>query len=225
MKHLLATSILSIRVRQDISDIRELIKLTEEHLKNKSKYLRSRVSAEIKSASTEEEAGFLSGWYDDDFVRLDIIYPNIQRRALLTTLMSMAEADILLCCHLCHRLLGIPKFRKKGPDRKIVQMLAYLHKHLTIRDRMLMPHWARINDLWSIRNALVHNDGIPFQSDLPAITSLCASTATMELDDRKRIILKHGSVQMALRIVELFFSQLISEIKCNNLPRKPTQGA
>ena len=89
---------------------------------------------------------------------------------------------------------------------------------------MLAPHWAQLNDLWSIRNAFVHNDGIPSMSDLAAITSLCASTPTMEIDDRKRIVLKQGSVQIALRIVALFFSQLIGEIKCNTLPRKPTQG-
>lgn len=224
MKNHLKVHILSTRIDQDIADIRELIKLTEQHLQTKSRYLRSRVSAELNSALTKEETDFLIGWYDDDFVRLDNIYPNIQRRALFTALLSMTEADMLLCCHLCQSLLGIPMYRSIDGRRKTVQMLAYLHKHLAIRDSMLEPFWARLNELWSIRNALVHNDGIPNRSDIPAINSLCASTPTIELDDRNRIVLKKGSVQMALRIVASFFTLLIREIKNNKLPKPPTKA-
>lgn len=215
MKRSLATYICKLRIRQDIKDIREVIALTEKHLQVKLKLLRASVSAQIKNAATEEEADFLMGWHDDDFVRLDKIYPNIQRRALFTTLMSMTEANMLVCCRIYQRMLGVPAFKSKGRDRKIEQMLEYLKRYLSIRDRQLTPYWRQLNELWTVRNALVHNDGIPRPSELETISRICASLPKFEMDDRKRIVLKPGSVEMALHIVDQFFSRLVDEFKRN----------
>lgn len=209
------------RVRHDIEELREVVDLTERHLKGEVKRLEKRLAKELKEIAGENEKEFTLGWYADDFVRLDRVYPLIQRRALFTTLMCMTEADLVLGCRMCHQAFGIPReFKKKGNERTIVQALTYLQTHLTIRDRSLTRHWDIVQNLWSIRNVLVHNDGKPRPSDLQAISEFCARIPTIELDHHKRIILKEGSVQLALHEVDRFFSRLIDEIKRNKLPNE-----
>ena len=219
MKHQVVLSSLSGRIHDDIDDIRGVINLTEQYLKKETARLEKRVSKELKGLSSEDEKEYTIGWYEDDFVRLDRVYPIIQRRALFITLMFMTEADLLFTCQMCRRAYEIPKeFKKKRKDRLIVQALSYLQEHLTIRDRQLKTYWEFLQDLWTIRNALVHNDGKPKTSELNRISQFCSPIPTLELDRQNRIILKEGSVQMALHYVGLFFSRLLDEIKRNKLP-------
>jgi hypothetical protein len=219
MKYQMALHLFTSRVMHDIEDLREVVDLTERHLKGEAKRLERRVAKELKDISGEEEREYTIGWYEDDFVRLDKVYPQIQRRSLFTTLMCIMEADLILGCQMCRRAFDIPKeFKKKRNERVIVQALAYLQKHLTIRDRFLKMEWDLVQNLWSLRNALVHNDGKPKPSDLQSISDFCACIPTLELDHHNRIILQEGSVQMALHAVNRFFTRLITEIKRNKLP-------
>ncbi|MCJ7601660.1 MAG: hypothetical protein MUO63_09195 [Desulfobulbaceae bacterium] len=221
----MALDLFTSHVRHDIEDLREVVDLTERYLKGEVKRLERRVTKELKEISGEEEREFTIGWYADDFVRLDRVYPHIQRRALFTTLMCMTEADLILGCRMCRRAFEIPQeFKKKGNERVIVQALAYLQKHLTIRDRSLKRPWELVQNLWSVRNALVHNDGKPKPLDLQSISDFCAPIPTLELDHHNRIILKEGSVQMALHAVNQFFTCLIDEIKRNKLPNQCVQA-
>jgi len=207
------------RVRHDIEDMREVIDLAEHYLKNEARRLKRRVAKELKEISGQEEREYAIGWYADDFVRLDKVYPQIQRRALFTTLMCMLEADLLLGCQMCCRAFEIPQeFKSKGKNRLITQALEYLQKHLAIRNRFIQYDWELVQNLWSIRNALVHNDGKPKASDLKSIAVFCAPIPTLELDQHNRIILKEGSVRMALHAVDSFFRHLIIEINRNKLP-------
>jgi hypothetical protein len=204
-------------VHHDIEDLREVIDFTETNLKGEVKRLEQRVTKELEGIAAEEKE-YAIGWYADDFVRLDKVYPNIQRRALFITLMCVTEADLLLGCRMCHRAFDIPQeFKKKENKRIINQAMEYLEGHLTIRERSLKSHWELVQNLWLIRNALVHNDGIPRPSDIETISEFCLSIPTLELDHLNRIILKEGSVQMALHAVDLFFSCLIDEINRNEL--------
>lgn len=224
MKYRMALHLFTSRVSNDIEDLREVVDLTERHLKGEVKRLERRVATELNDIPGKEEREYTIGWYTDDFVRLDKIYPQIQRRALFTTLMCMMEADLMLGCQMCRRAFEIPQeFKKKGNERAIVQALSYLKEHLTIRDRSLNPHWELVQNLWSVRNALVHNDGKPKPSDLQSISDFCVPIPTLELDHHNRIILKEGSVQMALHAVNLFFTRLIDEIKRNKLPTRRTK--
>lgn len=225
MKHWVALHLFTSRVRHDIEDIRDVIELAESNLKSEMKRLQERVDGELRGIADDDEREFASGWYEDDFVRLDKIYPEIQRRALFTTLMCVTEADMLLGCRMCKRAFEIPKeFKKKGNTRTIVQAMEYLRSHLDIRDRSLAPHWELLQNLWSIRNALVHNDGKAKPSERESIATFCDPIPTLELDHHGRIILKAGSVEMALHAVDLFFSRLIDEIKRNKLPNKALQA-
>lgn len=219
MKHrVILNSLLGI-VHSDINDLRDVVDFTEQYLKEEVARLENRVAKELDSLTHEEEKNFAIGWYADDFNRLDKVYPIIQRRALFITLMCMTESNLLLTCRMCHSAYEIPKeFKKKGNDRLIVQALSYLQEHLMIRDRQLKPHWEILQNLWAIRNALVHNDGKPKPAELNNVSKFCAPIPTLELDHHNRIILKKGSVHMALNSVELFFSRLLDEIERNKLP-------
>lgn len=220
MKHRMALHLFTGSVHHDFEEIRELIDITEGHLKNEVKRLEERVATEIANTPKEDKE-FMIGWYTDDFLRLDKVYPNIQRRALFTTLMCMVEANMLLGCRMCYRAFDIPnEFKKKGNERIIVQAMDYLRSHLTIRERSLETQWKFIQHLWSIRNALVHNDGKCKTSELKEISEFCEPIPTLELDHHNRIILKEGSVQMALHYVNQFFSRLIDEIKRNKLAKQ-----
>ena len=220
MKHIVALHIFTSRVHHDFTNIRELIDISECHLKSEIKRLEERVTEEIQN-TPEDEKEFTIGWYADDFVCLDKVYPNIQRRALFTTLMGMVEADMLLGCRICRRAFNFPKeFKNKGNTRMIVQAMDYLRTHLTIRERLVKTQWNFIQNLWLIRNAIVHNDGKPKPSNLKAVSEFCEPIPTIELDHHNRIILKEGSVQIALHYVNQFFSRLIDEIKKNELPQQ-----
>jgi len=219
MRHQRSLHILSTRIHHDIEDLRQIVDLTERYLKKEVARLEKRVAKELKELSSEEEREYMIGWYTNDFVRLDRVYPIIQRRALFTTLMCMTEADLLFACQVCHRAFEIStEFKKKRNGRLIDQALSYLCDHLTIRDRAIKPYWQSLQNLWSIRNALVHNDGKPKRSELRQISEFCAPIPTLELDKDNRIVFKEGSVQMALHQVHCFFSRLIAEIKRNKLP-------
>ncbi len=222
MKNNMALHLFTSRVTHDIEDLREVVDLTERHLKGEAKRLERRVARELKEIAGKEEREYTTGWYADDFVRLDKVYPQIQRRALFTTLMCMMEADLILGCQMCWRAFEIPQELKikNGKNRIIAQALAYLQEHLTIRYRFLEYDWKLVQNLWSVRNALVHNDGKPKPSDLQLIADFCAPIPTLELDHHNRIILKEGSVQMALHAVDSFFRCLITEINRNKLPNK-----
>lgn len=231
MKHRMALHLFISRVHNDLQDLQETVDIIESHLKVEVKRLESRVSEELQKITEEDEREFIVGCYADDFVHLDRVYPNIQRRALFLTLMCMTESDLLLACELCRRAFEIPKkFIKKGNERTIVQAMSYLKEHLTIREQMLRSHWDYIQGLWSIRNAIVHNDGIPKKSELDEVTKFCAPIPTLVMDHHNRIIFKEGSVGMARHCVGLFFSRLIHEIEKNKLPyqsgrRRTNKGA
>jgi hypothetical protein len=216
--------ILSSRIDEDISELRQLTDMSELYLKKEAGRLEKRVSRELKALSSEEEKDYMTGWYTDEFVRLDKVYPNIQRRSLFITLMCMAEADLLFACESCRRAFRIRgKFKKKGNRRVIEQALSYLCKNLTIRERTIKPYWESLQDLWSIRNALVHSDGKPKGSELQKISEFSAPIPTLELDNENRVIIKEGGVHMALHQVHLFFSRLLEEIKKNKLPNNSVE--
>ncbi|MBI5748549.1 MAG: hypothetical protein HZA00_05435 [Nitrospinae bacterium] len=148
MKHRMALHLFTNRVHHDIKNLREVVDLTERHLKGEVKRLEERVTKELEGISEKEEKEYTIGWYADDFVRLDKVYPNIQRRALFTTLMCMTEADLLLGCLMCRHAFKIPEeFKKKGNKRTIVQAMEYLQAHLTIRDRSLNSEWELVQNL------------------------------------------------------------------------------
>ena len=222
MKHHIALQLLFDRLHHDIEDMRDVIEMLERHLKTEVNRLTSRFNKELKGLS-EEEKQFTVGWYDDDFVRLDRVFPNIQRRSLFITLMCILESDMLLACEMCRRSYELPKrFKKKGNTRVIIQAFSYLEDNLTIRMRNLKSHWELVQNLWSIRNAIVHGDGIPKPRDLQAISNFCAPIPTLELDHHNRIVFHKGSVEMAIHSIHLFFSRLCDEIKRNKLTKSPT---
>lgn len=198
------------------STLKEVIELTENYLKNEAKRFGKRVSEEIDKLTDEEEKEYMIGWYADDFIRLDRVFTIIQRRSLFLTLMSKTEANLLLACRICKRAFNIQKaFKKKGRDRLITQALSYLQENLTIRNRSIQTSWQFIQELWTIRNALVHNNGIPRDSEIDHVKKFCGPIPSLEVDDKNRIIFKDGSIQMAHHYVNQFFMRLMEEIKKN----------
>lgn len=216
LKRRMVLSILYSRIRSDMDALGELIDLTENYLKEEAGRLEKRITEELEKLPSDEEKKYALDWYVDDFDSLDKVYPNLQRRALFITLMCMAEANLLLACRICRSAFEIGKaFEKKGGDRAIAQALSYLQEHLTIRDRQLKPYWGYLQNLWSLRNAFVHNDGILKPKEIASVSEFCAPILTLEIDGRNRIILKEGSVQMALHGVKEFFTRLTDEIERN----------
>jgi len=214
----MASHIFTSIARHQIEDFREVVEFAEGNLKAEMKRLEKYVSQKLHGLS-EVEQREAADWYADDFYRVDKLYPEIQRRALFTTLMCMTEANLLLACRMCKRAFDLPQeFKVKGKARTIVQAMDYLRANLTIRDREIGPHWDTVQLLWSIRNALVHNDGKPKPAGRDSIAEFCTSVATFELDHLGRIVLKAGGVEMALDAVEHLFSGLIAEINRNPLP-------
>jgi hypothetical protein len=224
MKHRMALHIFTSIARHQIEDFREVVDFAEGNLKAEMKRLGKYVGEKLDGLSDEEQRE-AADWYADDFYRVDTLYPEIQRRALLTTLMCMTEANLILGCRMCKRAFNLPEeFKPKGRQRTIVQALGYLRAHLTIEEPQITPHWQTTQSLWTIRNALVHNDGKPKASDRDAIMKFLTSNPTIELDHLDRIILKTGSVESAVDTVDHFFAGLIGEINKNQLPHEGVHG-
>ena len=218
MKHRIKLKILASHVHRDIEALRELVDITERYLDREVKDLEKHVTRRVERIP-EEEKDYIIGSYADDFVHLHELYPNMLRCALFTILMSMLEANLLLCCRVCHQAFRLPEeFKKKGGRRIIVQAKDYLCNHLTIRNQPLEQDWQFIQELWLIRNALVHNDGKLKPLDLKKISEFCNPIPTFDLDRHNKIILKEESVKIALSIVRRFLSNLVHEINKNKLP-------
>lgn len=215
-KRIALNSILSV-IQNEMDDINELIDLTETHLKKEFKRLGKHVFKEIEALSNDDEKQIIMGWYADDFNRMDKVFPIIHRRSLFITLMCMTESNLILVCQICKRIFNFKKeFKKKGKERVITQALSYLKDNLTIRDRNIKTIWELFQELWSIRNIIVHNNGIPKAYEIKKVEKFCNSIPTFELDDHNRIILKEGSVQMVSHHVNQFFIYLRNEIERNN---------
>ena len=214
--------LLFVRIHKDIDNLREVTNLMEQYLKSEAASLEDLVAKEIEVLPSDEEKEYMAGWYGYDFDCLNRDYPIIQRSALFITLMCMTEANLLRACRICHKVFEIPQeFKKKWGVRLIYQAYSYLQEHLEIRDREIKPRWEFLQNLWTIRNALVHNEGEPKPDEINQVSQFCASIPSIELDALNRIILKEGSVQMAIRAVSQFFKLLIYEIARNKLPNHP----
>jgi hypothetical protein len=218
-KSLMWVTLMRSQIEDRIDDLKEVIEMSEYHLGKEIELLTKRVNAELENLE-EDEREFTIGWYTDDFIRLDEVYPNIQRRALFTAIMSMTEANLLFVCEMCFRAYRLPRSFKKKRDnqRLIVQAISYLQEQLTIRKTPLKTYWETIQQLWTIRNVLVHSDGKVNTQKLKEVTDFCLSIPSLELDKHNRLILHKGFVNMAIHEVSLFFSRFLDEIKRNKLP-------
>ena len=176
----------------------------------------NRITEHINELPDEEEKKYMAGWYAEDINRLDLFFPKILRRSLFVTLMSQTEVNLLRACKGCKRAFKLQKeFKKKGDDRVINQALSYLKSHLSINDRNFKADWGFVQKLWTIRNALVHNDGIPRKNDVDEIRKFSDRIPSLDFDHQNHIILKEGFVQLAFHYVNNFFILLKSEINSN----------
>ena len=224
MKHRMALHIFTSLARHHIEDFREVVDFAEGNLKAEVKRLEHYVAQRLDGLS-EEERREATDWYADDFYRADKLYPEIQRRALFTTLMCMTEADLLMACRMCRTAFDLPEeFKAKGSLRMIVQAMDYLRAHLTIAEPRIAPHWQAVQNLWAIRNALVHSDGQLGASGGGDIREFCISNPTFELSNSGRVTLKAGSVAFAVDTVDHLFDSLIAEINKNPLPGDGVPG-
>lgn len=221
INYIMPLHIFTNRVGSDIRNVRDVIDFIENNLSREIKHLEKQAKQELDQIENEEEKEFVSGWWAEDFFRLDKVLPDIQRRALFTTIMSMTEADLLLGCRMCQNAFKIPiEFKGKRSKRVVSQAMEYLLDNLTIRRHVLEPYWGYIQILWSIRNAIVHHDGKIKVSDMFDVANFCDSVPTIEINDHRKVILKKGSMEMIIHQVDLFFSRLIAEIKKNDPPYK-----
>ena len=221
MRHRIALRIFTNTTRHQIEDFREVVEFTEGNLRSEMAHLEERVAQRLDGMAAEEKQQ-AAEWYVDDFFRVDKVYPEIQRRALFTTLMSMTESNLLLGCRMCERAFEFPhefKADKQSRKRIIVQAMEYLRANLAIGAGAIEPHWKLVNDLWSMRNALVHSDGFARPKDRGPFEAFCKTTPAFEVDHLNRIVLKKGSVEVALDAVDGLFSGLIDEINRNELPK------
>jgi hypothetical protein len=210
--------ILKNRVNQDFTDIKELIEITENNLNREVEHLTKEINKELESLPDDKKK-YMMGWYTNDIVRLDETFPNIQRQALFTTLMCMTESNLLLACRMCERAFNFPKpFNPKGNKRKIVQALEYLTKNLTIRSKVYDSEWTFIQHLWTIRNAIVHNNGKLSKTQMQEIKDFCKPISTLDIDNNNRIIFHGGFVNLAVHKAKFFFTLLIEEIRKNARP-------
>jgi hypothetical protein len=224
MKHRMALHIFTSIARHQIEDFREVVEFVEGNLKAEMKRLEKYVGEKIDGLSVEEQRE-VANWYADDFHRVDKLCPEIQRRALFTTLMCMTEANLLLACRMCKRAFDLhQEFKANRRERTIVQAMNYLRANLTIGEPQIAPHWQTIQSLWTIRNALVHNDGKLKAPCRDFVVKFSVSNATIEMDHLDRIILKAGSVEWAVDAVDYFFAGLIGEINKNQLHQEGAHG-
>ena len=77
LKQHMALNHLFASIRSDMEDLREVIDLAEQYLKKEAIRLEKRVAKEIENLPSAEEKEYTIGWYADDFVRLDRVYPII----------------------------------------------------------------------------------------------------------------------------------------------------
>ena len=140
--------------------------------------------------------------------------PNLQRRSALITLFSFLEAEL---DRLCSRVQNQEKSRihvTDLADKGIVRAAAYLCKVGGLSDIRNTQTWAEIRNIQSVRNLIVHSQGLlPAQSDSRRTKIAAYIEASPFLSGTDSIMVEAGYLQHCLATFRTFFGEVHEQMR------------
>jgi len=198
-------------VNRNLGDIKELLELSESMLGRQCVQLAKRLKKESENSS-EQEREFLGGWYADDFIQLQEIFPRIQRYSLFTTVMSSAESDLYRICIAIQNLQQTTKKFKKPGNNIIKGCIEYLEKCCGV-DLSKIIYITEIDMYRRIRNCIVHSEGKNSDSKPFEVETYCQKKPTLSIDRYGYIVIEENFLQIAMHVITEFFKSLIVECR------------
>lgn len=205
-------SLIRSAVYRDLSDIKELLDLSESVIQRQCSKLKKKLDKESLKA-TEEEKEFLAGWYAGDFIQYKEVFPKIQRYSLFTTLMASAEYDLFRICVEMQHILKKEKEFKKPRVAIIKNCLTYLEKECDVDFSKFSIYVDEIEMYQRLRNCIVHSDGKntdPFPAE---VEKYCQERPTLTIDRHGHLVLKENFLNIVIHIITIFFQRLIVACK------------
>jgi hypothetical protein len=196
----------------DISNLEELSRLIEEAIKRECSALSKKIEAE-KSNRLQDEKDYLDGWYENEFLQLQVEFLRLQRYALFTTAMATVEANVVALCHTLQDIMRLTVVYKKPRTNIVSNSINYLKEHAKVDMTRSSYDINKMDMLRRLRNCIVHSEGENTDTNPEEIKSYCDSIPTLSIDKNDRIFLSEGFVPIALHLIRQFFNGLIEKSK------------
>jgi hypothetical protein len=206
-------SVVTSHARNALDELHDLAELSEKLLENELEALSVRVEDKVCTLDSPEKEDELA-WYNDDFYRLSIIFPRIQRYALFTATMSAIEYHLYRMCKVAQQIGNHSLSLKDLSGRGIVRSLAYLTKVCGYKISQETDSEAYDLKMYQkIRNVIIHADGLPKNDELKAIKPYQKHNPTFELNESDRIVLSAIFSPIVICRAEELFEIIAGEMR------------
>ncbi len=195
-----------MKIDFDIIKLQELNDLTERLLTEELNRVTEKIDKKLSTLSGEDRE-YSAGWYADDIFQLSEEFPQLLRRALFLTTMSMIEYNLVLLCDTVCKTCNLSSVYIKPRQDVIRRSLKYLETSAGFQFNRLSEN-ELIYKYQKIRNAMIHNDGKPKKEHLQEMKSFCKKDPRLDMDRHGYIVIKEGFPSMVLHKSRLFFSNL-----------------
>lgn len=205
-------SLICSAVNRDLSDIEELLELSERMLRRQCDQLSKQLDKECQKA-TEEEREFLGGWYSGDFIQLIKVFPKLQRYSLFTTVMASVESDLYRVCAEMQHILNKKKEFKKPKVSIIKNCLRYIEEECQVNLSKCRHYSDEIEMYQRLRNCIVHSEGKNTDPKPIEVENYCNEKPTLSIDRHGYIILEENFLNITMHVITQFFQRLIESCR------------
>ncbi|WP_319575496.1 hypothetical protein [uncultured Desulfobacter sp.] len=206
----------------DISDLKEFHLQIESKFKRDIAQMSAKYEAQIKelNASQKKElAEFLGG--ETLAVKT---YMSIHRKNIIVSLCSFIETKLNGVCRSLHKKNNLPeKHTDSRRDKGITRARKYIKNHTKIDFIKFNSEWTKLNDLFKIRDCLIHCGGDiklleenKENNKIRILKDIVRSSKWLSIKGERHLELEKKFVDEALEIASTFIEKLYEEyFQCN----------
>lgn len=151
-------------------------------------------------------------WYHyiDDYDKYDVVFPEILRKSIFTSLFAYFENQLMEFCEDKNKLkdvkgIGIDKAKE------------YISKHLGCKDLFQEEEWASIKKYSKVRNCLVHAGGVLYmmksENEQDEIRRFSDTTKGITVDEGDGIVITSVFCEEFVTVAYNFLTKTFNEIK------------
>jgi len=182
---------------QENEKLQELSSFVESALLDMKEHIVSRAVREIDRTEDEDAKQFLAECYGEEVLDVEKVYPQVQRRALFTMVMSQLEVHLKALCKLAKRFLNLETGFNESKHPVIVNAVRYLKEEAGIDTTRIKYYTSLADELRYVRNCIVHAEGrISKANNCKAVRAFVQRIPTIESDESETLVLKSGFVEI-----------------------------
>lgn len=181
---------------RDYEKFLSLSNFIEDAFETQQKEIEKEVDVLLKEAKNEEDEAMLVDFFSEDISLFKDDFPNLQRNALMVSLISLVEANMIRLCQSYGRLFSTNEVFDSSKIGVINRGIKYIQDYLGLQNSRLDKSISLVRNLVLIRNAIVHSQGsLKNRDSANTIKKFIKNKKYLGIDRRDRIILKKGSIQ------------------------------